>query len=245
MTTTDPIDLLFGGMEKLGPGSDAETLRVLRQLPRRRFDRVVDAGAGSGRQTLVLARELATPVDAVELSQTFLDALMRRAAERNLERLVRPHCLDMKEIPQHFREIDLLWSEGAAYNSGFANALATWAPAVVAGGFAAVSELTWLKDDAPDAVREFFGACYPAMQSVRANVEAAENAGYRCLATHTLPREAWVDGYYDVLGPRARSLLDHPDAAVRAFAAETLREVEVFERSEESYGYVFYALQRA
>jgi hypothetical protein len=54
-----------------------------------------------------------------------------------------------------------------------------------------------------------------------------------------------VDGYYDVLAPRARTLLNHPDAAVRDFAAETVREIEVFDRSEDSYGYVFYVLQRA
>ncbi len=32
---------------------------------------------------------------------------------------------------------------------------------------------------------------------------------------------------------------------MREFAAETVREVEVFARSEGSYGYVFYALARA
>jgi hypothetical protein len=31
---------------------------------------------------------------------------------------------------------------------------------------------------------------------------------------------------------------------VRAFAAETMREIEIFGLSEESYGYVFYVLQR-
>jgi hypothetical protein len=29
------------------------------------------------------------------------------------------------------------------------------------------------------------------------------------------------------------------------FATETLQEIEIFERSEDSYGYVFYVLQRA
>ena len=71
------------------------------------------------------------------------------------------------------------------------------------------------------------------------------DAGYKVLTTHTLPRRAWVDGYYDTLGPRAKALLDHPDAAVRDFAAETMREIEVFDQSEDSYGYVFYVLQRA
>jgi hypothetical protein len=64
------------------------------------------------------------------------------------------------------------------------------------------------------------------------------------LTTHILPAQAWTDGYYDVLGPRARQMLDHPDDAVRALAADTLREIEIFEQSAESYGYVFYVGQR-
>jgi hypothetical protein len=65
------------------------------------------------------------------------------------------------------------------------------------------------------------------------------------LATHTLPREAWVDGYYDILAPRAKALLGHPDPAVRHFAAETVWEIEVFQCFGDSYGYVFFVLQRA
>jgi hypothetical protein len=53
-----------------------------------------------------------------------------------------------------------------------------------------------------------------------------------------------VEGYYDVLAPKAQALLKHDDASVRAFAEETVREIEVFERSGDSYGYVFYMLQR-
>jgi hypothetical protein len=83
------------------------------------------------------------------------------------------------------------------------------------------------------------------MQSREHNIAVAENAGYKVLATHTLPREAWVDGYYDVLGPRAKALAEHADAAVRRLAAEILREIEVFDSSDDSYGYVFYVLERA
>jgi serine/threonine-protein kinase HipA len=53
-----------------------------------------------------------------------------------------------------------------------------------------------------------------------------------------------VQGYYDLLEPRAKALIDHPDAAVRAFAVETIKEIEIFHAFEESYGYVFYVLQR-
>jgi hypothetical protein len=152
--------------------------------------------------------------------------------------------MDMQDIPGVFQHIDLLWSEGAAYNIGFANALTIWASAINPGGFAVISELSWLRDQVPDAVQKFFVSCYPAMQSLQHNLAVAAHAGYRVLTTYTLPREAWVQGYYDLLEPRAKALIDHPDASVRAFAVETVKEIEIFHASEESYGYVFYVLQR-
>jgi SAM-dependent methyltransferase len=240
----NPIELLFGGMEKLGPGGNAHTLHVLRLLPKRHFGVIVDAGCGTGRQTLALAKALGKPIHAVDSYEPFLSALERRAAETGVSHLVQTHCIDMKDIPDVFPHMDLLWSEGAAYNIGFGNALATWAAAIDPGGFAVVSELSWLREQVPDQVREFFVSGYPDMQSVDRNLAAARNAGYKVLTTYTLPNEAWVEGYYDVLGPRAKALLDHKDPSVRDFAAETVKEIEIFERSEGSYGYVFYALQR-
>ena len=150
--------------------------------------------------------------------------------------------MDMKEIPSAFPRVDLLWSEGAAYNMGFGNALAAWAPLTRPDGFVVVSELCWLREDAPEAARSFFRSGYPEMKSLEQNVALAERAGFRVLEAHTLRREAWVDGYYDVLGPRAQALVDHPDAAVREFASETLEEIRVFERAEGSYGYVVFVL---
>ncbi len=245
MNAYNPIDLLFGGMEKLGPGGNVHTLNVLRLLPKRRFQLVVDAGCGTGRQTMVLAKELGTPVHAVDSYGPFLNDLSRRAAAAGVERLIQTHCMDMKDIPNVFQQIDLLWSEGAAYNIGFPNALAVWLSAIEKGGFAVVSELSWLREQVPAAVREFFLSGYPDMQSIQQNLAAAENAGYRVLTTYTLPNEAWVEGYYDLLEPRAKALIDHPDSSVRDFAAETVEEIEIFKSSEDSYGYVFYVLQRA
>jgi trans-aconitate methyltransferase len=241
----DPIDLLFGGMQKLGPGGDTHTLHVLHHLPRRQFQVIVDAGCGTGRQTMVLAKELGTLVHAVDSHDPFLSDLTRRAREARLEHLVQTHCMDMKDIPGAFPHIDLLWSEGAAYNIGLANALTTWASAIQTDGFVVVSELSWLRDQVPDAAREFFLTGYPDMQSVQQNLRLAENAGYEVLTTHTLPKEAWVEDYYEVLKPRAEALVDHPDSSVRAFAAETVKEIEMFECAEGNYGYVFYVLQRA
>ena len=245
MSTHDPIELLFGGMEKLGPGSDADTLRVLQSLPKSRFDLVVDAGCGAGRQTIALAKELRTTIHAIDSHRPFLDEFGRRAEQAGVSSLIQAHCMDMSAIPERFSDIDLLWSEGAAYNIGFVNALTTWAAALRPGGLAVVSELAWLDDNPPAAAFDFFQSGYPDMKRAAENISIAQDAGYTVLDTYTLPREAWVDRYYEVLEPRAQALTNHQDASVREFAQETVREIDVFESSGDSYGYVFYVLQRA
>jgi trans-aconitate methyltransferase len=245
MKTPSPVDLLFADMEKLSPGDDGLSLYVLQSLPQHHFEVVVDAGCGAGRQTMVLASELGAPIHAVDSYQPFLSHLKRRAKEKALTHLVQMHCMDMKDIPRVFPRIDLLWAEGAAYNIGFANALATWSKAIQPNGFAVVTELCWLREKIPDAVKEFFRLGYPQMQSVPQNISIAEEAGYNIFNIYTLPQEAWVEGYYDVLEPRAKSLVNHSDVAVREFAVETLKEIETFKISEDSYGYVFFLLQRS
>jgi SAM-dependent methyltransferase len=245
MNTPNPIDLLFGDMDKLSPGDDSLSLYVLRSLPEHRFEVVVDAGCGAGRQTLVLADEVRTLIHAVDSYQPFLDRLRKRAKEKEYSQVVRTHCMDIKDIPDVFPKIDLLWAEGAAYTIGFANALATWAKAIRPYGFAVVNELCWLREEVPDPVKKFFRSGYPEMQSVEQNIQTAEEAGYEIFNTYRLPKEAWVKDYYDILEPRAKSLVNHSDVAVRDFAVETLKEIETFRIAEDSYGYVFYVLQRS
>jgi len=232
-------------MDKLSPGEDSLSLYVLRSLPQHHFEVVVDAGCGAGRQTIALAGELKTPIHAVDSYEPFLNRLERRAQKKGLAHLVRIHCMNMKDIPSVFPTVDLLWSEGAAYNIGFANALSTWAKAIKPNGFAVLTELCWLREQIPNAVREFFRSDYPDMQSVPQNIAIAEEAGYKIFNTYTLPREAWVKDYYDVLEPRAKSLVNHSDVAVSDFAVETLKEIETFKISQDSYGYVFFVLQRS
>ncbi len=245
MSDVNPIDLLFGGMEKLGPGSNSDTLKVLDMLAKAVHGVIVDAGCGAGRHTLALAKRLKTLVHAVDSYEPFLAILAQGAKEAGIEHLVQTHCMDMADISRTFPEIDLLWSEGAAYNIGFSHALKTWHSAVKHGGFAVVSELSWLRDEVPAEVRHFFQSGYPDMRSADENRSVAQNAGYNVLSTHTVPREAWVDGYYDILEPRAKELLDHPDESVRGFAEETIEEIRIFGCSEDSYGYVFYVMQKA
>jgi len=114
------------------------------------------------------------------------------------------NCMDMANISNNFQGISLLWSESAAYNIGFPNALKSWRTAVKTGGFVVVSELSWLQDEAHIDVQKFWQNEYPDMRTFDENLMVAEDAGYNILATYTVPRETWIEGFYDILEPRAK-----------------------------------------
>jgi SAM-dependent methyltransferase len=189
MSSSNPIDLLFGDMEKLGPGSNFDTLKMLGMLPKAPYQVIVDAGCGAGRHTLALANELQTLVHAIDSYEPFLASLTQHAKEVGIEHLVQTHCMDMADIPGVFPEIDLLWSEGAAYSIGFPHALKTWHSAIKSSGFAVVSELSWLRDQVPVEARMFFQSGYADMRSVDQNRAVVEGTGYKVLATHTTQRD--------------------------------------------------------
>jgi SAM-dependent methyltransferase len=245
-SAADPLQLLFHDLDKLGPGDDAETERLLGVLPEGAYRQVVDAGCGRGRQTLVLARALDTVVDAVDLHQPFLDDLERLASARGLADRVRTHCMDMASLGERFRDLDLIWSEGAAYAIGFATAMRQWAPVLRGGGCLVVSDCCWLGPQPPDPVRTFWEKAYPTMASLERNIGFARAAGLELLESSVLPDEAWTRGYYDRLEPRARELLESAgeDAAVRALAEGTLEEIAAHNAAGGSVGYVFFVLRR-
>jgi SAM-dependent methyltransferase len=243
MSDVDPIELIYGGLDQLGPGSDADTRLMLERLPGPVEGEIVDAGCGTGRQTLVLAQRLRRTVHALDNHAPFLKEVERRAAAAGLGEYVRTHCMDMTDIPARFRNVGLLWSEGAAYSIGFDRALTLWRTALRPEGMIVASEITWLESPAPAEVRAFWDRNYPAMRDDAGNRAAAERAGFSVAGTHVLPRSAWMD-YYGPLEVRLKGLLEHDDADVRALAAENLEEIEIFRRAGNSYSYVFYLLQK-
>ena len=236
---------LFEGLPRQGPGSDACTREALARLPALpAAPRVVDLGCGSGRAALVLAETLRTKVIAVDNHQPFLDQLQAAARERGLEDLIEARCEDMRAPGVPAGSVDLLWSEGALYLFGFEAGLRHWRTLLAPGGCLAVSECSWLCADPPAAAAAFFRAGYPGMAGIEGNIERARAAGFDLLDHFALPPAAWWDEYYAPLEQRMAHLAPDADPALGAVIAETRREIELYRRHCDSYGYVFYLLRR-
>jgi serine/threonine-protein kinase HipA len=237
---------LFEGLPRQGPGSDACTRQALQRLPALpAAPRVLDLGCGSGRSSLVLAAALRTEVIAVDIHQPFLDQLRATARGRGLEDLIATRCADMAAPGVPAGSVDLLWSEGAIYFLGFEQGLRLWRPLLAPGGCLAVTECSWLSADPPADAAAFFAQGYPGMAEVADNIERAAAAGFDVLDHFVLPREAWWAEYYAPLEERMARLGPRADPELAAAIAETRREIDLFRRYGDAYGYVFYVMRPA
>jgi len=247
---TDPeaggigIPGFFAGLPRQFPGSEADTLAALGQLPSLPPSAcVAEFACGTGAATLALAARLEAPVLALDPSADFLARLRERAAARGLGDRIEPVVGDLANPPVPDSFLDLLWCEGAAYILGFDAALVRWRACLRPTGFAVVSECSWLVPNPGLQARTFWYAAYPAMRTVLENIERAEGAGYELLATHILPPDRWaawadsLEGRLDALAARGETL---DPAFVRALA----REIALYRNTGEEFSAVYYVLAR-
>ncbi len=233
---------LHRGLDRQGPGDEVFSREILAALPGLSRDtRIVDLGCGSGAGALVLAAYYGARVVGVDLAEAFLDEMMERARGRGLADRIEPLVCDFAQLPFERGRVDLLWSEGAAYNVTFGSALEKWRPLLAEKGIAVISEITWFTDEAPDKPREYWEAAYPAIAGESENISRAEGAGFDVLFTRRLPAQAWWDHYYNPLLDRISTLLN-PDEMMSAVISETLAEIELFREFSDCYGYTFYVL---
>ena len=230
-----------------GPGSDEATREAIERLPALRpRPRIVDLGCGPGKQTLVLAQHFRVPIIAVDFHAPYLDRLRRAAEAEGLSGLVKTRLGRMEKLEDQPGSVDLIWIEGAIYIVGFAEGLRLWRTLLRDDGLLVASEATWLTDNPPMEARVFWREGYPAMTSVAQNIRTAADCAYEVVDHFILPRSAWWDEYYTPLTRRVARL--RPEANTNPVLAdvldETEREIAIYERYGDSFGYVFYLMRK-
>lgn len=235
---------LHDGLDRQGPGDADFSRNILKRLPPLpSTPRMADLGCGSGAGALLLAHHYNSTVMAVDLSSAFIDELKVRARQAGLADLVNPIQGDMANLDWPTGSVDLLWSEGAAYNLGFEQALKLWRPLLAKDGIAVISEMSWFVADAPETAIAYWQNAYPTMGTEEENTARAVRAGFNVLSTRRLPSQAWWVNYYGPLRQRMQQVENTP--TMQTVVAETKEEMQLFEQFSDFYGYTFYVLQPA
>jgi SAM-dependent methyltransferase len=229
-----------------GPGDNPSTRKAfsrLAGLPQR--PSILDIGCGPGRQTLELASLTDGHIVAVDNHQPFLDALMKKARDRNFSDKITVANASMFDLTFEPESFDAIWSEGAIYIIGLERGLKAWRRFLKAGGYVAVTEVAWLRPDPPEEIRDFWTANYPQICAIEENAEIIRAAGYIPVDFFALPPSSWWDNYYLPLEARIALLRDkyREDAEAAGQLDVERHEIELFRKYSDWYGYVFFMMR--
>ncbi|AFG37460.1 SAM-dependent methyltransferase [Spirochaeta africana] len=245
------IELFFDVFEHLprqGPGnrdSAERALRFCRDLPEN--PTVLDLGCGSGAQTLQLAEMLPGSIVAVDSHVPGIDRLRSAVAARGLAGRVTPLVADFARLDLAPEGFDLVWSEGALYSIGLAEALGVCHRMLRPGGMLVFSDAIWLRPDPPPEVKAGFDSDYPTMGSLDDDLAALRDSGFEVLGHFTLPDEAWWTDFYTPMEQRIHELRQHyaDDPEAIAILDELAREPDLHRRYSEYYAYEFFIARRS
>jgi len=236
---------IHNGNPREGPGEFHSTRRafeMLKDLPS--CPRILDIGCGPGMQTIDLSRLTDGTITSIDNHPQFLEDLRQKIEQNGLTDRITPYLGDMCDL--HFEKgiFDIIWSEGSIYIIGFEKGFLQWRPYLKDKGYLVASELTWLRPDAPEVVKDYFGKEYPSMQDIKGNLRILHRAGYHYIGHFVLPESAWWC-YYSPIEEKLTQLRQKYSGNNEAIAVleDHQREIDIFRRYSEYYGYVFYISQ--
>jgi len=229
-----------------GPGNYDSTKRAfesLTNLPEK--PSILDIGCGPGKQTFDLLKLSNARITAVDNYQPYLDTIQIKIDCDNLGNRLQVINMDMADLDFEKESFDVIWSEGAIYNIGFKNGLLSWMKYLKSSGYIAVTDATWLKENPPQHLLDFWNAAYPAIQSTNDNLITIKKSRYKPVDHIILPESAWWEYYNPIINklPYLKQKYASDKKALAVIDDEE-KEIELYRKYSEFYGYVFYIMQK-
>lgn len=248
----DLLVALHSQGQRQGPGSENTTVHALYMtgLDLSQNLQVADLGCGTGSQTITLAQYINGKIYAVDFLADFLhcleDKLKQKDIKESIQAQIIPVCKSMDDLDFEPNSLDLIWSEGAIYNIGFAHGVEYFKKFLKPNGVLAVTELTFLTQDRPQELTDFWTAQYPAISTVSQRILDLENAKFKVCASFALSPACHLENYYDPLLANHSKFLakfkDNPLA--QEIVNLDLKEADLYRKYQQYFGYVFYIAKK-
>lgn len=229
-----------------GPGNFESTKKAydaITDLPA--VPKILDIGCGLGKQAFDLLKISNANIIAIDNHQPFLDTIQNKIKIENIGDRLQVFNKDMANLDFEHESFDVIWSEGAIYQMGFENGLNNWKKFLKPNGYIAVTEISWIKDNPPDDLFDYWKHAYPAIQSINNNLEIITKCRFKTVNHFTLPESAWWD-YYNPISKKLPELKKKYSNNKNALAVinEEENEIELYRKYSDYYGYVFYTMQK-
>lgn len=196
-------------------------------------------------QTVELAKLSGGQIFALDFHDPFLEQLRESIKKEGINDRIKVVKGDMCNLKFEHGSFDVIWSEGAIFIVGFEKGLREWKRLLTLKGYVVVSELSWLKHDAPKEANEYMKQMYPVIKTIEGNIEIIQNSGYRLVNSFVLPSKSWWDNYLTPIEtklPYLKTEYKDDKEALQVITNEET-EIEMFRKYADYYGYVFYIMQ--
>lgn len=243
---TDILRELHGGLSRGSPARRGFTRKAFHMLPELHNPRILDVGCGQGGPTLELARLSGGQVTGLDIDESALHELARRAGEEGVADRVQVVHGSMFDTELADGSFDVIWSEGAMWVLGFERALGEWRRFIRPHGFLVVHEMVWLRPDPPPEIRDCRQLAYPGIRTASEYIEQVPRHGYDLLGQFVLPDDFWWVEYFAPMVARIGELRAKyaEDRAAQSVLDGEQRAADLYKKHFGWYGSVFLVMQR-
>ena len=201
------------------------TKRAFQMLPELDNPKILDIGCGTGVPTMKLARLSTGHVIGLDISQPFLDELKRKVEKAGFSDRVKTVKCSLFEMDFPDESFDLIWAEGSIAVIGFELGLKEWRRLLKPRRLLVV---------------------HNGIDNLPKKLKQIPSCGYELIGDFAVTEDTWWCEYYEPLEKRIQELRvkysDDPEAL--AVLDKEQREVEMFKRDPETYGSVFFVMQK-
>jgi len=231
------------GLDRQGPGSPEMVVKALSFLENtEKISRTADLACGTGGQTMVLAQNIPGNIIGVDICPDFINVFKDNAKKHNLQGRVSGIVDSMDSLSFQKEEFDLIWSEGAIDIIGFEKGIGNWNSFIKKDGYIAVTCPSWLTDERPDEIENFWVDAVNGLDTIGKNISIMDKTGYKFIAAFTLPEKCWIDNYFTPREKAEKVLFEkYPgNKTLNDCIKSDKYEVELYSKYNRFYGYVFY-----
>jgi len=201
------------------------TRKAFEMLPKIDKPRILDIGCGSGIPTLELLRLSNGEIIGVDIDQSALYELNKRARKLGLSNRVKTINCSLFELKFPDESFDIIWAEGALAPIGFERALKEWGRLLKIKGFMV------FHDD---------------LQNKERKLKIIPNCGYVLLDHFQLPDDAWWIEYYKPLEKRIKDVRTkyEDDLKVIEVVKKYQNEINAYKKNPNAFRSIFYIIQK-
>jgi ubiquinone/menaquinone biosynthesis C-methylase UbiE len=234
--------------KRQGPGSDETVRKILSilNIDKNSELEMADIGCGTGASSIEILKNTNFKITAVDFLPEFLEKLDAVAIEQGFDNRIKTVEADMGNLPFQDEQFDLIWSEGAIYNIGFKKGVAEWKRFLKKNGYMVLTEITWLKNDTPEEIKNHWNTEYPEIDFAENKKKILRDGGFELIDYSVLPENCWIDEYYTPLENGFDNFLERNSNSedARKIVEENKREIELYKKYKDCFSYGVYVAKK-